>query len=171
VDLVAFSLEEPPYFRTPQMGSAVHANSLRDQGIPVKAMISLEMIGYFSDASNSQHFPAAILKAFYPSQGNFVGVVGTLSEGLLARRMKATMRAASLLPVHSINAPTLVPGIDFSDQLSYWKAGYPAVMITDTAFYRNPNYHTEGDTAGTLDYKRMAMVVDGLYAALMKGLQ
>jgi hypothetical protein len=168
VDLVAFTLEEPPYFRTNGMGSAVHAESLRKQNVSVRAMISLEMIGYFSDAAHSQRFPAALLQAFYPSTGNFVGVVGRVNEGLLARRVKATMRAASPLPVYSITAPSFIPGIDFSDQLSYWNAGYPALMITDTAFYRNQNYHTEKDTAEKLDYKRMAMVVKGVFAAVVE---
>jgi Zn-dependent M28 family amino/carboxypeptidase len=166
VELVAFSLEEPPYFRTTGMGSSVHAESLRKQNIRLRAMFSLEMIGYFSDAPNSQHFPVGVLSAFYPSTGNFIGVIGRVNEGLLVRRTKAAMRNASPLPVYSINAPTFVPGIDFSDQLNYWQAGYSAVMITDTAFFRNRNYHTAHDTAEKLDYKRMAMVVEGVYAAV-----
>ena len=166
VELVAFTLEEPPYFRTTGMGSSVHAESLRKQNIRVRAMFSLEMIGYFSDAPNSQHFPATGVSAFYPSTGNFIGVVGRISDGLLVRRTKAAMRNASPLPVYSINAPSFIPGVDFSDQLNYWHAGYSGVMITDTAFYRNPNYHTAQDTAETLDYKRMAMVVEGVYAAV-----
>ena len=166
VELVAFTLEEPPHFRTDGMGSAVHAQSLRKQNVKVQAMISLEMIGYFSDGANSQQFPAAILQAFYPSQGNFIGVVGRVSEGLLVRRVKASMRNAAPLPVYSISAPSIIPGIDFSDQLSYWNAGFPALMITDTAFYRNHNYHTEHDTPEKLDYKRMAMVVEGVFAAV-----
>ena len=167
VELVAFSLEEPPYFRTTGMGSSVHAESLRKQNIRVRAMFSLEMIGCFSDAPNSQGFPVGALKAFYPSTGNFIAVVGRLSEGLLVRRIKGAMRNAAPLPVYSINSPRFVPGVDFSDQLNYWVAGYNAVMITDTAFYRNRNYHTARDTAEKLDYKRMAMVVEGVYAAVV----
>ena len=166
VELVAFTLEEPPYFRTNGMGSAVHADSLRKENVKVKLMISLEMIGYFSDAANSQQFPASFLKLFYPSTGNYIAVVGRLSEGLAVRRVKSAMRGASPLPVYSISAPSVIPGIDFSDQLNYWNEGYDAVMITDTAFYRNRNYHTEHDTAEKLDYKRMAMVVEGVCAAL-----
>jgi Zn-dependent M28 family amino/carboxypeptidase len=167
VELVAYSLEEPPYFRTSHMGSAIHATSLRKQGADVRAMVSLEMIGYFSDEPESQRFPAPFLEAFYPSRGNFIAVVGRLDEGLLVRRVKAAMRGASPLPVYSINSPTFVPGVDFSDQLNYWNAGYDAVMITDTAFLRNQNYHTINDTPETLDYKRMAMVVEGVYAAVL----
>jgi Zn-dependent M28 family amino/carboxypeptidase len=168
VELVAFTLEEPPYFRTTGMGSSVHAESLRKQNIRVRAMFSLEMIGYFSDAPNSQQFPAGILRAFYPSTGNYIGVVGRLSDWSLARHTKAAMRNASPLPVYSINTPSFVPGVDFSDQLNYWHAGYGALMITDTAFYRNGNYHTAHDTAEKLDYKRMAMVVEGVYAAVVE---
>jgi hypothetical protein len=124
-------------------------------------------IGYFSDAPNSQSFPIGVLSAFYPSKGNFIGVVGRLSDGLLVRKTKSAMRNATPLPVYSINAPQFVPGVDFSDQLNYWHAGYSAMMITDTAFYRNRNYHTAQDTAEKLDYKRMAMVVEGVYAVVM----
>lgn len=167
VELVAFTLEEPPYFGTTGMGSSVHAESLRKQNVSVRAMFSIEMIGYFSDAPGSQHFPAAIFGAMYPSTGNFIAVVGRLSDVSLVRRTKAAMRGAAPLPVYSINAPTLVSGVDFSDQLNYWHAGYSAVMITDTAFFRNRNYHTAQDTFEKLDYKRMAMVVEGVYAAVI----
>lgn len=166
VELVAFTLEEPPYFRTTGMGSSVHAESLRQHNVRVRAMFSLEMIGYFSDAPGSQQFPIGPLSVFYPSTGNFIGVVGRLGDWSLVRRTKAAMRKASPLPVYSINAPGIVPGVDFSDQLNYWRAGYDAVMITDSAFYRNRNYHTAQDTAEKLDYKRMAMVVEGVHAAV-----
>lgn len=167
VELVAYPLEEPPYFRTRYMGSAVHAASLRERGVRVRAMLSLEMIGYFTDSPGSQQFPMAILRAFYPTRGNFITVAGKLGQGLLVRRVKRAMRGASPLPVSSINAPSFVPGMDFSDHLNYWEAGYPAVMITDTAFYRNPFYHSARDTADTLDYARMAMVVQGVHAAVL----
>jgi hypothetical protein len=166
VELVAFTLEEPPFFRTEHMGSAVHAQSLKQQGVKVRLMISLEMIGCFTDAPDSQTYPISILKAFYPSRGNFIAVVGRFGEWSAVRRVKRAMRGASSLPVRSINAPRWLPGVDFSDHLNYWDAGYEAVMITDTAFYRNPNYHTSGDTHDTLDYERMAMVVQGVYAAV-----
>jgi Zn-dependent M28 family amino/carboxypeptidase len=167
VELVAFSLEEPPYFRTTGMGSAVHASSLKKAGVKVRMMFSLEMIGYFSDATDSQAFPAAILTLFYPSRGNFIAVVGRTSEGLLVRRVKRAMREASPLPAYSISAPSFIPGIDFSDQVNYWDAGYHAIMITDTAFYRNRNYHTQNDTAEKLDYTKMAMVVQGVFASVV----
>jgi len=168
IELVAFTLEEPPYFRTTGMGSSVHAQSLKQQNVRVRAMFSLEMIGYFTDTANSQHFPVGLLSPFYPSAGKFIGVVGRLSDWSIVRRAKAAMRKATPLPVYSINAPGIVPGVDFSDQLNYWHAGYNAAMITDTAFYRNPNYHTAQDTEEKLDYKRMAMVVEGVYAAVVE---
>ena len=168
VELVAFSTEEPPYFRTTGMGSSVHAMSLRNQNVQVRAMFSLEMIGYFSDAPGSQHFPVGLLGALYPSTGNFISVVGRMSDGMLVRQVKKAMTGAAPLQVRSINAPSFIPGVDFSDQLNYWHAGYGAVMITDTAFYRNRNYHTQNDTAEKLDYKRMAMVVEGVHAAVIE---
>jgi Zn-dependent M28 family amino/carboxypeptidase len=167
VELVAYTLEEPPHYRTENMGSAIHAKSLRQQGAYVRLMISLEMIGYFSDKPGSQEYPLGILKVFYPHEGNFIAVVGRLGDGLLVRRVKKAMHQASPLSVCSINAPQIVPGIDFSDHLNYWNAGYNAVMISDTAFYRNFNYHRDGDTADRLDYKRMAMVVQGTYAVVL----
>ena len=166
VELVAYTLEEPPHFRTPSMGSWVHAEGLRRESVAVRAMLSLEMIGFFSDAPGSQRFPAPPLRLFYPSRGNFVAVVGRLSDIGLVRQVKAAMRSASDLDVRSMNGPAWVPGVDFSDHLSYWAHGFPAVMVTDTAFYRNDRYHTERDTPETLDYRRMAQVVEGVHAAV-----
>lgn len=167
VELVAYPCEEPPFFRTPFMGSMVHAASLRDEGVRVKAMIALEMIGYFSDEPGSQSFPSPLLKPFYPSRGDFITVVGKLGQGPLIRRVRRAMRRGSPLPVRTIQAPRSVPGVDFSDHASYWAAGFDAVMVTDTAFYRNPHYHTARDTPDTLDYRRMAMVVEGVRSAVL----
>jgi Peptidase family M28 len=160
--LAAYVLEELPHFRSHTMGSAVHAKSLRERGVSVKLMISLEMIGYFSARENSQGFPSPLLKLFYPSRGNFILVVDQLFSNR-AREVKKWMSAASELPVYSINAPAIIPGVDFSDHFSFWQQGYPAVMVTDTAFYRNDAYHTRGDTADRLDYDKMAQVVHGVY--------
>ncbi|MDQ2695285.1 MAG: M28 family peptidase, partial [Pseudomonadota bacterium] len=147
VELVAYTLEEMPYFRTPHMGSAVHAASLKGQGIALRLMISLEMLGYYSTAPGSQRYPLPVLKLLYPDRGDFIAVVGKLDQPGVVRRVKRAMQTAASLPVYSINAPRSLVGVDFSDQLNYWEAGYPAVMITDTAFYRNPHYHTAQDTA------------------------
>jgi hypothetical protein len=162
VIVAAYVLEEMPHFRTHVMGSAVHAKSLRERGASVKLMISLEMIGYFSEGKNSQGFPSPLLKLFYPSRGNFILVVDRLFS-TRAQDVKKWMSAASELPVYSINAPPIIPGVDFSDHFSFWQQGYPAVMVTDTAFYRNEAYHTRRDTADRLDYDKMAQVVHGVY--------
>jgi Zn-dependent M28 family amino/carboxypeptidase len=167
VELVGYTLEEGQHFRTHRMGSAVHARSLKAQDVPVRAMLSLEMIGYFTDAPDSQSYPNDLLKLFYPRRGNYIAVVGKLDQPLIVRRVKKAMLGASKLPVYSINAPRSVPGVDFSDHRNYWEADYDAAMITDTAFYRNHNYHTTRDRPDTLDYARMAMVVQGVYAAVL----
>ncbi|HSM41517.1 MAG TPA: M28 family peptidase [Afifellaceae bacterium] len=163
LDLVAFSLEEPPNFRGETMGSHIHARSLAETGTDVRLMISVEMIGYFSDEPGSQRYPLPLTNLVYPDRGDFIGVVGRSFDRAPVARVKALMRTGGDLPVHSINAPALVPGIDFSDHMSYWRHGLPAVMVTDTAFLRNPHYHMPTDTADTLDFRRMAQVVDGLY--------
>src|SRR5438046_1985075 len=144
-----------------------HAAALRREGVAVRAMIALEMIGYFSDAPGSQRLPHLLLRVVYPSTGNFVAVIGRLGEAQLARRVKRAMQDATDLDVYSMNAPAWIPGIDFSDHRSYWAQGYPAVMVTDTAFYRNARYHTPRDTPDTLDYRRMADVVRGVHRAVL----
>lgn len=167
VELVAFTLEEPPVYGDHQMGSYHHAASLAKDGVKVRAMLSLEMIGYFTDQPDSQHLPTALLAPLYPTKGDFIALVANLGQIALVRQVKRAMKAAATtLPVHSINAPTLIPGIDFSDHRSYWQHGYPALMVTDTAFNRNPHYHTAADTPDTLDYRRMALVVEGVHAAV-----
>lgn len=169
VELVAYTLEEPPHFRSAFMGSAVHARSMIDRRLPVRLMISLEMIGYFREEEGIQHLPSPLVRPFYPDTGDFIAVVGDLRRAGMVRRVKKSMAAATPLPVHSICAPpSLVAGIDWSDHLNYWNEGFAAVMITDTSFLRNPNYHTEHDTPGTLDYDRMARVVEGVYAAVVE---
>jgi Zn-dependent M28 family amino/carboxypeptidase len=164
VELVAYTLEEPPYFRSEDMGSAWHARSLRMAHRQVSLMLALEMIGSFSDAPGSQDYPVSAMSRLYSDRGNFIGLVGRLGDFGAMRRTKAAMAGATDLPVLSINAPPQLPGIDFSDHLSYWSQGYPALMVTDTAFMRNKQYHLAGDTYDKLDYRRMAQVVQGVYA-------
>lgn len=159
-ELVFYPNEEPPAFHSRGMGSFIHASSLRPE--EVRAMIGLEMIGCFSE---KQLFPLSALKLLYPSEGNYIVVVGRPGDFALVRSVKRALLSAGA-PVRSINAPRSIPGIDFSDHANYWNAGMPAVMITDTAFYRNPRYHTALDTPDTLDYTTMAKVVDGVAAAL-----
>jgi Zn-dependent M28 family amino/carboxypeptidase len=167
IDVVFYTLEEPPFFRTSDMGSGVHADQLKKDGAKVRAMLCLEMVGYFTDKPNTQEFPVSAAGLVYPKTGNFIAVIGDMGGASLVRRVKSSMTSASDLPVWSMNAPASLPGIDFSDHLSYWAKGFPAVMITDTAFYRNKNYHQPSDKPDTLDYARMAKVVDQVYAAVL----
>lgn len=164
IELVAFTLEEPPNFRSENMGSVWHARSLKAAGRDVRLMLSLEMIGYFSDAPGSQSYPVPAMSHLYSDRGNFIALVGKFGGFGATRKAKALMAGATDLPVHSINAPRLMQGIDFSDHRSYWAEGYPAMMVTDTAFMRNPNYHKDGDTYEKLDYARMAKVVQAVHA-------
>jgi Zn-dependent M28 family amino/carboxypeptidase len=166
VELVAYPLEEPPHFRTAAMGSMQHAAALRTAKRDLRFMLSLEMIGYFTDAPASQRFPSRTIGKMYPDRGNFVAVVGRFGDFGLMRRVKARMKGATDLPVESFNAPRGVAGVDFSDHASYWNHGFPALMITDTAFMRNSNYHQLTDTPETLDYARMAKVVEAVYAVV-----
>jgi hypothetical protein len=168
VELVAFTLEEPPFFRSGNMGSARHAYSLRLKKAEVEVMICLEMIGYFNDAKGSQRFPSAIVKLFYPDAGNFIAVMGSTGDRKWTKQIKNSMRSATDLPVHSMSASQSMPGLDFSDHRNYWNHGYQAVMITDTAFMRNLAYHGSADTADRLDYDRMSKVVVGVYEAVVR---
>jgi hypothetical protein len=162
VILAAYTLEEPPFFGSSFMGSAVHARVLKEENVEVRLMICFEMIGFFNDAPHSQKYPLPFLKLYYPSTGNFIGIVDHFFS-TRAGQMKCWMRRAVDLPVYSINAPKWLPGIDWSDHANFWKQGFPAVMITDTAFYRNDAYHSPLDTPEKLDYERMARVVEGVH--------
>jgi hypothetical protein len=166
VELVAFCLEEPPHFATDDMGSVHHARALKEAGVEVEAMISLEMIGYFDDRPGSQRFPLPGLERIYPTTGNFVALVGDLGSRPLLARVKAAFRGGTDLPVESIAAPRSVTGVDWSDHRSYWAVGYPAIMVTDTSFLRNARYHTADDLPDSLDYVRMAKIVDGVMALI-----
>jgi Zn-dependent M28 family amino/carboxypeptidase len=167
IELVAWTLEEPPYFRSKNMGSYIHAKSMKARAVNITLMISLECIGYFSDAANSQDYPVPGMSAIYPNTGNFIAVIGRMEDSESVRRVKFAMPNAMPLAVQSINAPSAIEGIDFSDQLNYWNAGYTGVMISDSAFYRNKAYHTAGDTLDRLDYNRMSQVVQGVHAAIL----
>jgi Zn-dependent M28 family amino/carboxypeptidase len=155
VTLVAYANEEPPFFGSAQMGSAVHAASVKR----VRGMISLEMIGYFH---GEQQWTSWVLSLMYPHRSDFIAVGGGWRDRVLARHVKRAMNAADANAV-SFTGPREM--LDASDQRNYWARGWPAVIITDTAYLRNPNYHTVRDTADTLDYARMAKVIDGVFEA------
>lgn len=161
VRLVAFVNEEPPFFYWGEMGSGVYARAARARGDDIRLMISLEMLGAYSDAPGSQGYPP-LLRWFYPDRANFIAFVSNLASRHVLRRTVAAFRSVSAFPSESLVAPRIVPGVSWSDQLSFWREGYPALMVTDTAFYRYPHYHTAQDTPDRIDYARMAQVVAGL---------
>jgi len=158
---VAFANEEPPWFGTDLMGSYRYARRCRERSERVIGMLSLETIAYFSDAVGSQTYPA-MLEYFYPTTANFIAFASNLQSGWLLRRCLSAFRRKATIPSQGAALPERVPGIGWSDQWAFWRFGYRAVMVTDTALFRNPNYHTVTDTPETLDYERFARVVDGL---------
>lgn len=166
IELVAYTLEEPPFFRTEFMGSAVHAKSLKEKNEKVICMISIEMIGYFSDEKGSQHYPVSFLKLIYGSRGNFITIVSKMRAGKSGRKFSKQFKHSHKIKTKKFKAPAALPGIDFSDHLNYWNLGYSALMITDTAFFRNQNYHTANDTIDRLDFNRMGKTVDAVFAAV-----
>lgn len=163
---VAFTNEEPPFFATEDMGSYHFARRLADDGTKVDLMIALDGVGYFSDAPGSQSVPSPLLRLFYPSRGDFIGVVGDMGSGREIRRVKSGMRSANAVPVLSFRGPTFVPGVDWSDHYWFRKLGLPGVLVTDTAMMRTPHYHRRSDTPDTLDYRRMAAVAQALHGVL-----
>ncbi|MDO7849774.1 M28 family peptidase [Hymenobacter sp. M29] len=167
IDLVAYTLEEPPFFRTTNMGSYVHAAALKAAGVPVRGMVALEMLGYYDDRRGSQRYPISPLKFIYGSRGNYVTVAQKFGNGRFGRRFARQYRQAAQLPVKRFKAPAWLPGIDFSDHLNYWKFDFPAVLLTDTAFYRNRSYHEATDTLARLDIRRLGLAVDALLATVL----
>ncbi len=161
VKLVAFVNEEPPFFYWGEMGSGVYARAARARGDDIRLMVSLEMLGAYDDAPGSQRYPP-VIGWFYPDRANFVAFVANLASRQVLRRAVAAFRASTRFPVESLATFEIVPGVSWSDQLSFWREGYRAIMVTDTAFYRYAHYHTAQDTPEKLDYRRMAEVVDGL---------
>lgn len=159
---VAFVNEEPPYFLSSEMGSFVYAARCKARGDRIDGMISLETIGYFSDAPHSQTYPALGLGAFYPTVGNFIGFVSNLPSRALLRRVIALFRQHAKVPSEGAALPAFIPGVSWSDQWSFWRHGYPGIMITDTAPFRYPHYHSPTDTPDKLDYDRFALVVSGM---------
>jgi peptidase M28-like protein len=168
IDLVAYSLEEPPYFRTEYMGSYIHAKSLAYSKKEIYGMISLEMIGYFKDRKKSQTYPLGLLSIFYGTRGDYITLVNKFGSGKFARKFSREYKLTNMIKTKKFKGPKALTGIDFSDHLNYWKFGFSSLMITDTSFYRNRNYHGPTDTMETLDIYRMAKVIDGVLLALKK---
>jgi hypothetical protein len=166
IDLVAYTLEEPPYFRTEYMGSYIHAKSLADHKTDVYGMISLEMIGYFKDEKNTQAYPVGLLSTVYGNKGNYITLVKKLAAEKFVGRFCEIFESTKTIKTEKFAGPAALSGIDFSDHLNYWKFGFNAMMITDTSFFRNKNYHQTTDTMETLDIPRMANVIDAVFKTL-----
>lgn len=165
VRFVAFVNEEPPWFQTDDMGSLVYAEQAHKLKENIVAAISIETIGMYSDVEGSQQYPSGF-KSLYPSKGNFIAFIGNLGSRGLVRDAVDSFRASTTFPSEGSAVPAAIPGVGWSDHWSFWQQGYPAIMVTDTAIFRNPNYHQPTDKPDTLDYDRMARVVHGLVRVL-----
>lgn len=159
IDFVAFSLEEPPFFGTKHMGSYVHAKYLKDNFIDVIGMINYEMIGYFSDEPNSQEYPVEAMKSLYPTTGNFIAIAAN-ENSVKFLEMLDFNTIPKQIDAYNIVLPDTLSYITASDNISYWKFGFKAIMLTDTAHFRNKNYHTNTDTIETIDFQKMQYSVD-----------
>ncbi len=166
IRFVAFALEEWPVYRSSNMASYHYAKSLTEKNARVEGMICLEMIGFFCDREGCQHYPFPFMGLKFPKTGHYIAMVGNMRSKAFTERIARSFKKATDLPLITLNAPAIMIGIDFSDHWSFGKFGYQALMVTDTAFYRNPHYHAPTDLPETLDFERMAKVVEGLVAAL-----
>jgi Zn-dependent M28 family amino/carboxypeptidase len=158
---VAFVNEEPPFFQSDGMGSLQYARRCRERGENVVAMLSLETMGFYSDVRGSQSYPFP-LSVFYPDTADFIAFVGNTRSRSLVRSALSTFRESTAFPSEGAALPSMLPGINWSDHWSFWEMGYPALMVTDTAFFRYPAYHTADDTPEKIRYDRMARVVSGV---------
>lgn len=163
---VAFTNEEPPFFTTGDQGSMVYARAARVRGDDIRLMLSLEMLGFYRDQPGSQQYPP-LFKWFHPDRGDFIALVSNFRSRQRMRRFARAFRRASDFPLEHTATFASVPGVGWSDHRSFWEAGYPAVMVTDTAFFRNPYYHTPADTPDKLDYSRLAAVTEALSGAVL----
>jgi Peptidase family M28 len=158
---VAFVNEEPPYFQTLDMGSLRYARRARERGERIAAMISIESIGFYTDAANSQQYPFPF-NLFYPTTGNFIAFVANVRSRALLHQTMRDFRRHARLPSEGAAAPAWIEGVGWSDHWAFWQQGYPAIMITDTALFRYPHYHTTRDTPDKIDYTRMTHLVAAL---------
>ncbi len=165
IRFVLFVNEEPPWFRTADMGSVVYAKACRERGDNVVAMMSLETIGCYSDVKGSQKYPGPIALC-YPAAGNFIAFVGNIRSRPLVRRVVRSFRRHAKFPSEGAALPASVPGVGWSDHWSFWKQGYRALMVTDTAPFRYTHYHRPTDTPDKIDFERTARVVEGIEAVV-----
>jgi len=168
IELVAYTLEEPPFFRSEFMGSYIHAKSLKESNRDVFGMVCLEMIGYFDSNKKTQDYPIGLLSWFYGNTGDYITVVNKFGRGKFSSIFSSKFKKLATIKTKMFNGPKSLQGIDFSDHLNYWHFGFSALMITDTAFYRNKNYHEKTDQMHTLDITKMAKVIDSVYFTLTR---
>jgi hypothetical protein len=166
IRFVAFVNEEPPYFETPLQGSAVYARAARQRGDNIRVMISLETIGYFSDAPGSQQFPVPLFKLLYPTRGNYIAFVSDFRSRSAMHEAVRAFRAHTDFPVECAATYSGIPGVGWSDHAPFWREGYRAFMVTDTAPYRYAHYHTEDDTPDKVNYAALARVTRGMAGVL-----
>lgn len=162
---VAFVNEEPPFFFWGRMGSGVYAEAAKARGENIRLMISLEMLGSYSEQPGSQSYPP-LFRHFFPDRANFIAMVSNRASRKELQQLVSAFKSHSDFPVESLATFEFIPGVAWSDHLSFWRVGYPALMVTDTAFYRNAAYHTPDDTPEKLNYPAMARMVEGLFHAL-----
>jgi Zn-dependent M28 family amino/carboxypeptidase len=167
VRVVLFANEEMPYFQTDAMGSLVHARGCKARGEQLRAMFSLETMGYFSDEPGSQKYPSP-LDHVYPDRGNFIAFVGNAASRSLVRDSIERFRRHATVPSEGGALPSVLPGVGWSDHWAFWQQGYQAVMVTDTALFRDPTYHRTSDIASNLDFERLARVVVGLEKVVLE---
>lgn len=168
VEFVAYTLEEPPYFRTENMGSNIHAQSVIDENVKVWGLVNLEMVGFYTDETDSQDYPVPGMGLIYPNKGNFIAVVGNSDNSEMVELVSGSIKRNSKIRTISLAAPSALPGIDFSDHLNYWSRGMPAIMLTDTAFYRNKAYHTENDTMDRLNFSKMQELAEAVAKGIIE---
>jgi Zn-dependent M28 family amino/carboxypeptidase len=165
IRFAAFVNEEPPFFQTANMGSVVYANAAKARGDRIVGMLSLETMGYYSEEKGSQQYPAAVAM-LYPDVGNFIALVANVGSARLLMDARRAFKSRTPFPVQSAAVPAAIPGVGWSDHWAFWQAGYAAMMVTDTAPFRYPWYHTANDTPDKIDYEKLAQVVDGLEAVI-----
>jgi Zn-dependent M28 family amino/carboxypeptidase len=169
VRFVGFACEEPPHFYSGEMGSQVYARMCRERGDDIRAMLCLEMVGFYSTRKGSQRVPATIprmLHPAFPQRGDFLAAVANVRSWRLLWPFRRGFKRAVRFPLFSIALPETIAEIRLSDNSSFWDQGYPALMLTDTSFLRNPHYHQASDTPETLDYERMAQVTAGIVGSV-----
>lgn len=167
IKFIAFVNEEPPFFASEMMGSRIYAKQAKQKGARIKAAIIMDLIGYYNDEPNSQKY-LPFMGPFYPNKADFITCIGNIPSRKVVKSLKMHFKKESDFPFESLVAPSLTPYVNFSDHWSFWQEGYPAVLITDTAFLRNKNYHIKSDLPDTLNYEKLAVMINGLKDAIVQ---